>query len=747
MNNNNPTLENTDTLDVDEPDLDGNWQSEKERERATAWGVPDIVDDAPDRTLFWGVMAITAMGLVLRLWNLGERALHHDESLDAWWSDKFIDGTFDGYDPVFHGPLRFYITGWFYQIFGESPATARLFAALTGALLVAIPWYMRRELGRAGTIASSIFLALSPSMLYFSRFGREDAQIMFLSGVMLALAANFIRRPRFWQPPAFALALSSSFAIKESTYLWVGIIGSFGVCVLAVQYAKLRSEGLKDRLDDPDSDAPLRAPAAPSLFDFEVAFPALALLGLLAAILIGGFAPGGVFLMIGVFAICLMGAMIWQLMQAYSAGFTIFDAPIADTLRKAGMDSWLLAAGLFIISFIAFFTVWFKFPGDWYTGVTEAIGYWDSQQDVNRGGQPWYYYLVAIPAYEWFFMLLGAVGLRRAWRERTFMNGLFVWVTVASFILYSYAGERMPWLIVHPLLPILFLAGLGVQELWENRRTGAVLGLSALLVLGFAFTTFTSLRASFVTDTDGRELFVQAGQATEHVTEMLEEIERLDRVSRAEFGRPLRLGLGADDAWPWAYYLKDYSYTTWDASISPEVPADLDVLIANNYIGNRASYFEPTNELPDHEATRFALRVWWVPANKADEDGNFSASVSYFDTTETNLLARVGEWADWAITKDASWKYEIGGGCGSVDQWFMVSNELRAAADRTFGYLETPEIPLLPCASDDMSYSQGMVDCLRDEGYEEATLEQSITELNQLALQVGLNEVCTKFNG
>ena len=56
------------------------------------------------------VVLFLALALVLRLWELGERPFHHDESLDAWWSWRFRNGEYTGYDPVYHGPLRFYIT-------------------------------------------------------------------------------------------------------------------------------------------------------------------------------------------------------------------------------------------------------------------------------------------------------------------------------------------------------------------------------------------------------------------------------------------------------------------------------------------------------------------------------------------------------------------------------------------------------------------------------------------------------------
>ena len=44
-----------------------------------------------------------------------------------------------------------------------------------------------------------------------------------------------------------------------------------------------------------------------------------------------------------------------------------------------------------------------------------------------------------------------------------------VWMFVGSLAVYSWASERMPWLVLHPLLPLVLLAGIGAQALWESR--------------------------------------------------------------------------------------------------------------------------------------------------------------------------------------------------------------------------------------------------------------------------------------
>ena len=53
-------------------------------------------------------MSVSALA---HFWQLGRRPLAHDESLDAWFSWQVRDLSVAEYDPVYHGPLRFYLNG------------------------------------------------------------------------------------------------------------------------------------------------------------------------------------------------------------------------------------------------------------------------------------------------------------------------------------------------------------------------------------------------------------------------------------------------------------------------------------------------------------------------------------------------------------------------------------------------------------------------------------------------------------
>jgi len=683
------------------------------------------------------VLVIVAAALAMRLWELGERALHHDESLDAWWSWRFRNGEYTGYDPVYHGPLRFYITAAFFEIFGESAAVARLFSALSGAAVVGLPWFMRRELGRQGTIFAALALAISPTMLYYSRFGREDAQMVFLTLLAMVLGLSYMRKPRISSATGLTFTLACSFAIKESTYLFGLLLAVFMLILLASQF------DAKARVRQGVDSVPRMNPA------FVSTTLLFASAGLIVAVVVGA-ASGELFPLIGLYMITMAGFVFVTALPELRARHTDpnFEwPPLIQAIGGIGIGGWIVALSVFGFSWLLFFTVFFERPEDWASGFTRAIDYWDSQQEVNRGGQPWYYYLYALPIYEWLFVALAVVGTWRGLRRPTMLSILMIWFAVGSVVLYSYAGERMPWLIAHPLLPILILAAIGVQHLWAHRNlsfmptVGLALGFALLLTVG------TSFRASFPNGADSREILSQAGQATPHLTAALERLENIDAISIRETGQPASLAIGTKNAWPYSWYLRDRPSMQWfDNKTGPPTDGSVDVIIIDRTLEwtdddgfTQRRDVNTAEEYPDYRSTMFAMRSWWVPTyNDAGPIGwlkyarnrslweqqpnpGFQGVREVIEEEGGGIADALGAIKSGANTSAAKWvgfsaadgellpdpnanqfnEPEDGrDGCGSVDQYFLVHNR--------FAFSEAVVSP-------DTIAKMGQLDCASDE--------------------------------
>ena len=111
-----------------------------------------------------------------------------------------------------HGPFQFIGNGFMMFIFGDGEYQARMLAATMGTALVIMPFLFRKQLGRIGALAAAMFIAFSPTLLYYSRFTREDIYTAFWTfGIVifmwryLAIAAEQVPLPdgrASWRSPS-----------------------------------------------------------------------------------------------------------------------------------------------------------------------------------------------------------------------------------------------------------------------------------------------------------------------------------------------------------------------------------------------------------------------------------------------------------------------------------------------------------------------------------------------------------------
>jgi len=173
----------------------------------------------------WAWAALLLAALLLRVWDLDSRAFHHDESIHGWFTYQL---AFQGeyvYDPVYHGPVQYFMVATAFRLLGDSDLTARLPAALGGVGLVAMALLLRARFGRGAAFASGVLLALSPNLLYFTRFCREDVWSL------LGTFGLFLWLDRWWRTRRIAdLALAAvwgavAFASKENFYVLGALMG------------------------------------------------------------------------------------------------------------------------------------------------------------------------------------------------------------------------------------------------------------------------------------------------------------------------------------------------------------------------------------------------------------------------------------------------------------------------------------------------------------------------------------------
>lgn len=180
------------------------------------------------------------------------------------------------------------------------------------------------------------------------------------------------------------------------------------------------------------------------------------------------------------------------------------------------------------------------------------IEYWGGQQSEPRLPGPNDYYLKLMLLYELPIVLFALWGAWCAASRRTPFTDLVLWWALTSLALYAIANEKVPWLLVHQILPMSLLAGYGLAQLeWKGTARKLALGFS--LFIGAIFLLRHIEATNLAPAADRREPMFFA-QTTEDYRESL--FEALESTSSAGH---LDVWIEPDLQWPAAWYLRDES--------------------------------------------------------------------------------------------------------------------------------------------------------------------------------------------
>lgn len=506
-------------------------RGEGARERALSLRVPLTWETAA-----YGALLVVAAGL--RFWDLGSRAMHHDESLHAYYSYNLLRGLGYEHSPLLHGPLQFIGMALAFFLTGHvGDASARALPALFGSILVLLPALFRTHLGCRGALATSALMAFSPTLLYYSRFAREDIYAAVFTLGLVVCVWRYLSEAKAGYLYGAAALLALAFATKENAFLTSAILLVFLDLVVAADLA----EQTRIRLRERERTYPfyfltymplawLIVAAWPfseslrrrfGLTEWRRAMDLLLVLGTLA----GPQYAAAVQVPIEAAGVPVDSAETNRLV-----GFPTVIALLAAT-AVVGLAwdrrRWAIAAVAFYTPYTILFTSFLTHWEGFASGIWSSLDYWMGQHGARRGDQPEFYYLMFFPAYEFLILMLAGPAmlyytLRGGWRSRlltavtvvallaffgadSFGGGLVVKIvgvamlplaagtlffatrgteferflvfwTAASLVAYSTVGERMPWLSVHTTLPAAVLAGYTLGRVIARTQVAAGAG-------------------------------------------------------------------------------------------------------------------------------------------------------------------------------------------------------------------------------------------------------------------------------
>ncbi|HUP27667.1 MAG TPA: flippase activity-associated protein Agl23 [Chloroflexia bacterium] len=442
-----------------------------------------VLDRAIDVTrVNWEVLlfaGIMLLAIITRMWDLGSRAFHHDESIHAYFSNYFLrsgsytttPGFQGGYDPTYHGPFLYHVTALAFWLFGTTDAIARLMPALFGIVLVGLCWFLRPFIGRTGALLAALLVVLSPSISYYSRSLRHD--IFALTGTMMLFVGIlwFLRT-------------------HQAKWVYLGAAG------------------------------------------FAIAFASHELSFIIAFLFV-------LFLVVAAFLFPSFANASNSSSRTIREGDDVNS--VRSALSALGAQRWTLigAALLFAAIYVVLFTNLLTKPYLVLTGLTNGLTYWLGEHRVARGNQPHFYYLMLMLFYEPLAVFAGlgtivymiAKWLRRDGDSahagddvdtsdfvptdeyghslpsieglRGLALGFLAFWSFGALIAFSLAGERMPWLNMQTALPFTLLAAAGLGRLirgieWGEvwRSGGVYLGIAVILFLISGFALMAHLNGS-----------------------------------------------------------------------------------------------------------------------------------------------------------------------------------------------------------------------------------------------------------
>jgi len=183
-----------------------------------------------NKTAFCGLFLVILGGaLVFRTAGLGLRPMHHDEANQAVKFGALLEKGEYRYDRAdHHGPSLYYLTLPLARASGRKTLASldetvlRLVPALFGTATLLILLVFLKSAGAGAVLASALFLAVSPAVVYYSRFYIQETILLFFIAAFLASVWRYVLNPSWGWAVAAGLCAGMMYATKETSVIAFG---------------------------------------------------------------------------------------------------------------------------------------------------------------------------------------------------------------------------------------------------------------------------------------------------------------------------------------------------------------------------------------------------------------------------------------------------------------------------------------------------------------------------------------------
>lgn len=468
------------------------------------------------RRLGLALLLVTVGALALRLPEMQRRPMHNDEAVNALkLRGLWEQGTYR-YDPdEFHGPVLLYATlpalwlsraGDFTQV---TERTLRVVPVVFGALLIILLGLLADGLGRTGVLLAGGFTAISPAMVFYSRYFVHETLLVCFTLLLLAAGWRYIRSRRAGWAILAGAAVGLMYATKE-TFV-IPLAAMTGAAFLTVVWKAWwdPKQGTDSQGMPSSCLRTLRAQIPSGLCNGKHALAALAVGALVSIVFFTSF-------------------------------FTNASGPL-DALRT--YLPWLNRAG----------------------GASPHIHPWHFYLErllwFHQGRGPVFSEAVIV--------ILAGVGLVAALRGRGLGDAQLSCVRFVAFYTvlltgaYSVISYKTPWCLMGFLHGMILLAGVGAAVVLRWPRHGwlrAVAGLG--LVIAAGHLAWQAWQVSYELPADRRNPYAYA-QTAPDIFELVEKVQAIARVHPDGDRMLIKVMAPDGDYWPLPWYLRQFPDVGW----------------------------------------------------------------------------------------------------------------------------------------------------------------------------------------
>jgi len=484
------------------------------------------------------ILLVAAGALAFRLPRLEHRPMHTDEAVHAEKIGILLDQGVYEYNPQeYHGPTIYYFALPFVWLSGartyaEIPneVPLRLTPVVFGTGLILLLFLMRDGLGRGAAMCAAVLTAVSPAMVFYSRYYIQEILLVFFTFGAMGAAWRYTRTKRLAWALLAGACVGLMYASKE-TFVIACFAMLAGAWLAAAWTRRVDRDEL--RLRDYVDRWHLASAVA-------------------VAVIVG--------------VLCLTVFMT----QPRAVGDSLLS--YAQYIQRAGTgDSSTSGAGLhnhpwyYYLKMLAFAKYQ---PGPWWS---EALIMLLALVGIGA-------VLKRKPAVE------GNVRLLR----------LLALYTILMTVVYSIAPYKTPWCMLSFLHGMILMAGVGAVALYRllpGKPLKAILGI--LLALGVWHLGAQAHRGTDVFDSDPRNPYVYA-QTSRTFLKLPKRAEQIADVHPDGRDMLIKVIVPGSDYWPLPWYLRRFtSVGYWneppddpDAAMiitSPALEVELDAALSDTY--------------------------------------------------------------------------------------------------------------------------------------------------------------------